>query len=135
AGRWRVPHEPTLRPVLPLARHLHDLTMAARWRNGLTRVTRRHDDALARLDPFEFESLIAEHYRRQGYDVERVGHAGTHFDGGIDLKLRRGDEYIVVQCKRETAYKVPHNVGHELIGVMCTQGATGAIVVSIGEFT
>ena len=109
--------------------------MASHWRRGRTRVTHRRDDKLARLDPSAFEALIAEHYRRQGYKVERVGHGGAHFDGGIDLKLRRGDEYVVVQCKRENAYQVTHNVGHELIGVMCTQGATGAIVVNSGEFT
>ena len=105
------------------------------WRKGRPPVRHRRDDKLARLDPAAFEAHIAEYYRRQGYDVERVGHGGAHFDGGIDLKLRRGDEYIVVQCKRENAYQVTHNVGHELIGVMCTQGATGAIVVNSGEFT
>ncbi|MGY1520273.1 restriction endonuclease [Luteimonas sp. A482] len=108
---------------------------AYRWRKGRTPVRYRRDDKLARLDPSAFEALIAGHYRRQGYAVERVGHGGAHFDGGIDLKLRRGDDYIVVQCKRENAYKVTHNVSHELIGVMCTQGATGAIVVNTGEFT
>jgi len=80
-------------------------------------------------------SVIAGRYRALGYNVERVGHGGSHFDGGIDLKLRRGAEYIVVQCKRENVYKVTHNVGHELLGVMCTEGATGAIVVNAGEFT
>lgn len=106
-----------------------------RSRQGRPPVRNRRDDKLARLDPAAFEAQVAEHYRRLGYDVERVGHGGAHFDGGIDLKLRRGDEYIVVQCKRENAYQVTHNVGHELIGVMCTQGATGAIVVNSGEFT
>ncbi len=95
----------------------------------------RRDDELARLDPSAFESLIADHYRAAGYSVERIGHGGRHFDGGIDLKLRRGCEYVVVQCKRENAYQITHNVGHELIGVMCTQGATGAIVITSGEFT
>ncbi|WP_298578290.1 restriction endonuclease [uncultured Luteimonas sp.] len=106
-----------------------------RWQKGRSPVRNRRDDRLARLHPAAFEARVAEHYRRQGYDVERVGHGGAHFDGGIDLKLRRGDEYIVVQCKRESAYQVTHNVGHELIGVMCTQAATGAIVVNSGEFT
>lgn len=106
-----------------------------RWRKHRPPVRNRRDDKLARLQPAAFEAQVAEHYRRQGYDVERVGHGGAHFDGGIDLKLRRGNEYVVVQCKRENAYQVTHNVGHELIGVMCTQGATGAIVVNSGEFT
>ena len=108
---------------------------AYRTRSGRPRVTNPRDDRLARLDPAEFEALIATHYRRQGYEVERVGHGGAHFDGGIDLKLRRGSEYVVVQCKRENVFQVTHNVGHELLGVMCTQGATGAIVVNTGEFT
>jgi len=105
------------------------------WQKGRPPVRNRRDDQFARLHPAAFEGRVAEHYRRQGYKVERVGHGGAHFDGGIDLELRRGDEYIVVQCKRENAYQVTHNVGHELIGVMCTQGATGAIVVNSGEFT
>lgn len=41
----------------------------------------------------------------------------------------------MVQCKRDNASQVIHNVGHELIGVMCTEGATGAIVVNSGEYT
>lgn len=106
-----------------------------RARYGRPRVTNPRDDRLARLDPAEFEALVATHYRRQGYEVERVGRGGAHFDGGIDLKLRRGSEYIVVQCKRENVYQVTHTVGHQLLGVMCTQGATGAIVVNTGEFT
>lgn len=106
-----------------------------RSRDGWQRVVNPRDDKLARLDPGAFEALVATHYRELGYEVERIGHGGAHFDGGIDLKLRRGAEYIVVQCKRENVRQVTHNVGHELIGVMCTQGATSAIVVNAGEFT
>ncbi|MET0936711.1 MAG: restriction endonuclease, partial [Luteibacter sp.] len=87
----------------------------------------------------EFERLIGEHYASRGYRVEHsgTGASGTHrkYDGGIDLKLFRGDEYIVVQCKRENVFQVTHNVVHELIGVMHTQGATGAIVVNAGEYS
>ncbi|MDR6990655.1 restriction endonuclease [Luteimonas sp. 3794] len=106
-----------------------------RDRRGLQPVENRRYDRLSQVSPSAFEQLIADHYRKLGYSVERVGHGGAHFDGGIDLKLRRGSEYILVQCKRENAYKVTHNVGHELLGVMCTQGATSAIVVNTGEFT
>lgn len=106
-----------------------------RDRRSLQPVENRRYDRLSQVSPSAFEQLIADHYRTHGYSVERVGHGGAHFDGGIDLKLRRGAEFIVVQCKRENAYKVTHNVGHELLGVMCTQGATSAIVVNTGEFT
>lgn len=106
-----------------------------RDRRGLQPVENRRYDRLSQVSPSAFEQLIADRYRKLGYSVERVGHGGAHFDGGIDLKLRRGGEFVVVQCKRENAYKVTHNVGHELLGVMCTQGATSAIVVNTGEFT
>jgi hypothetical protein len=70
--------------------------------------------------------------------VEHVGTGGAgtnRTDGGIDLKLFRDQEVILVQCKHWNCWKVPHNDVHQLIGVMHTAGATGAIVVTSGEFT
>ena len=65
----------------------------------------RWDDALSRVDPTEFERLLAQHYRREGWTVDHVGAAATgrSYDGGIDLKLRRGHEYVLVHCKRWNA--------------------------------
>ena len=104
---------------------------------GLKSVRNRRDDALSRVGWEEFELLLGGYYHRQGYLVEHVGSGGSRpgFDGGIDLKLRKDDEYIVVQCKRWNAYKVPHNDVHQLLGVMVNQCATGAILVTSGEFT
>ncbi|MFT3898530.1 MAG: restriction endonuclease [Thermomonas sp.] len=104
---------------------------------GLKSVRNRRDDALSRVGWEDFERLLADHYRGEGYVVEHVGSGGSRpgYDGGIDLKLRKKDEYIVVQCKRWNAYKVPHNDVHQLLGVMVNQGATGAILVTSGEFT
>ncbi|HEY5802896.1 MAG TPA: restriction endonuclease [Lysobacter sp.] len=104
---------------------------------GLKPVTRRHDDSLSRVGWEQFEALLAAYYRSQGYEVEQVGTGATghKFDGGVDLKLRRDDSHILVQCKRWTAMKVPHNAVHELLGIMVNQGATGAILITSGEFT
>ena len=81
--------------------------------------------------------MIANYYRGQGYQVEEVGTGatGAKFDGGLDLKLRKDNEYILVQCKHWNAMKVTHNAVHELLGIMVNQGATGAILVSSGEFS
>lgn len=46
----------------------------------------------------EFEHLVGEAYRRQGFVVEETGSASG--DGGIDLLLSRGRERILVQCKQ-----------------------------------
>lgn len=104
---------------------------------ALKPVSRRHDDALSRVGWEQFEALVAGHYRSQGYQIEHVGtgETGRCSDGGVDLKLRRDDSYILVQCKRWTAMKVPHNAVHELLGIMVNQGATGAILITSGEFT
>ena len=80
---------------------------------------------------------MADHYRGHGWEVEHVGTggSGSRFDGGIDLKLRRPNEYVVVQCKHWNAKQVPHNAVHELLGIMVNEGATGAILATSGEFT
>ncbi|MGY0634800.1 restriction endonuclease [Luteimonas sp. A478] len=106
-------------------------------RHRLKHVSRRHNDALAKIRWDRLEHLLADHYRAQGYNVDHVGTggAGARFDGGIDLKLRRGTEYVVVQVKHWNAYQVPHNEVHQLIGLMVNDGATGAVLITSGEFT
>lgn len=104
---------------------------------GLKSVNHRRNDVLSRIRWERLEALLAEHYRREGYQVEHVGTGATkqRFDGGIDLKLHKDDAYILVQSKHWNAYKVTHNAVHELLGLMVNEGATGAILVSSGEFT
>ncbi|MCD9030188.1 restriction endonuclease [Luteimonas sp. Y-2-2-4F] len=106
-------------------------------RGKLKSVAHRRHDALARVRWDRLEHLLADHYRDAGYAVEHVGTGATaaEFDGGIDLKLRRGSEYLLVQVKHWNAYKVPHNAVHELIGLTINEGASGAILATSGEFT
>ena len=100
---------------------------------GLKRVANRRNDALAQTHWAEVERLLVAYYRHAGYSVEHCGTAGNgrRFDGGVDLKLRRDNEYIVVQCKHWNAMKVTHNAVHQLLGIMINEGATGAIVVTL----
>lgn len=100
-------------------------------------VRHRRDDGLSRVSWQEFERLLAVYYRGQGYEVEHCGTGvvASRFDGGIDLKLRRGVEYVLVQCKHWNAWQVAHNDVHQLLGLMVNEGATGAILVTSGEFT
>lgn len=105
--------------------------------NGLKNVRNRRTDSLSRVGWDQLESLLAIYYRGRGYRVDHVGTAAsnTRFDGGIDLKLYKDGEYIVVQCKHWNAKQVPHNDVHQLLGIMVNESATGAILVSSGEFT
>ncbi len=81
----------------------------------------------------QFEQLVGEAFRRQGFRVAELGGAGP--DGGVDLMLTKGGEQHLVQCKQWRAYKVGVDVVRELYGVMAARGAAGGFVVTSGRFT
>jgi len=97
----------------------------------------RASDALDGMSWREFEMLVGEGFRLQGYEVVETGGGGA--DGGIDLVLtrpgRNGGEKFLVQCKQWRAFKVGVDVVRELYGVMAARGATGGFVVTSGRFT
>lgn len=90
-------------------------------------------DALNGMSWAEFELLVGEAFRLQGYSVVEVGGSGP--DGGIDLTLTKGSEKFLVQCKQWKAFKVGVTVVRELYGVMAARGAAGGFVVTSGRFT
>lgn len=90
-------------------------------------------DALHGMSWREFEMLVGEAFRLQGYAVTELGGAGA--DGGVDLVLRKGSEKFLVQCKQWKAFKVSVDVVRELYGVMAAQGAAGGFVITAGSFT
>jgi len=109
--------------------------LGRRKRAGLINdvATGKSDDALRGMSWRDFEILVGEAFRLQGYSVTETGGGGA--DGGIDLKLKKGNEVFLVQCKQWRAYKVSVNVVRELFGVMSAEGATGGFVVTSGIFT
>jgi len=94
-------------------------------------------DALDGMSWREFEMLVGEGFRMQGYQVVETGGGGA--DGGVDLVLSRpgknGAEKFLVQCKQWRAFKVGVDVVRELYGVMAAKGAAGGFVVTSGRFT
>ena len=90
-------------------------------------------DALDGMSWREFEMLVGEAFRLQGYRVTELGGSGP--DGGIDLVLGKGSEKFLVQCKQWKAFKVGVTVVRELYGVMAAKGAAGGFVVTSGRFT
>lgn len=81
----------------------------------------------------QFEQLVGEAFRRQGYAVEETGGGGA--DGGVDLRLRRSGKTTLVQCKQWKSWKLGVRVVRELYGVMASEGAVAGIVVTCGRFT
>lgn len=90
-------------------------------------------DVLDGMSWQQFERLVGEAFRLQGYRVAESGGGGA--DGGVDLVLRRDGEKFLVQCKQWRAFRVGVDVVRELYGVMAAKGATGGFVVTSGRFT
>jgi len=89
--------------------------------------------ALDEMSWREFETLVGEAFRLQGYHVTETGGGGA--DGGVDLVLAKGRETFLVQCKQWKAFRVSVDVVRELYGVMAARGAAGGFVVTSGRFT
>ncbi|WP_296218486.1 restriction endonuclease [Pseudomonas sp. UBA2684] len=81
----------------------------------------------------QFEQLVGEAFRRQGFTVTESGGNGP--DGGIDLILHKGSEKHLVQCKQWRATKVGVAAVREFFGLIAAEGATGGFVVTSGSFT
>jgi restriction system protein len=94
-------------------------------------------DAIDQMNWRDFERLVAEAFRLQGYQVLETGGGGA--DGGVDMVLSKpkqnGREKVLVQCKHWRAQRVGVDVVRELYGVMAARGAAGGIVVTSGRFT
>ncbi|KQX22120.1 restriction endonuclease [Variovorax sp. Root434] len=90
-------------------------------------------DVLQGMSWREFEVLVGEGFRLQGYQVVENFEPGP--DDGIDLMLRKDGEKYLVQCKQWRAFKVGVPVVRELYGAMAAKGAAGGFVVTSGRFT
>lgn len=93
----------------------------------------QHPDALDRMSWQDFEILVGEYFRRQGFGVTHNGGGGA--DGGVDVVLQNGTDCHLVQCKHWRAMRVGVQPVRELYGVMAAHGVAGGFVVSSGEFT
>jgi restriction system protein len=81
----------------------------------------------------DFEYLVAEAFRRQGYQVEfSLGHGA---DGGVDLTLHLDGRTSLVQCKQWKVFSVGPPVIREMFGLMTAEQADEAIIVTSGKFT
>ena len=108
------------------------------WRRGKT--ARLHavaaagrPDTLNAVSWQDFEILVGEYFRRQGYGVTDNGGGGA--DGGVDVVLQGDDGTYLVQCKHWRALRVGVQPVRELYGVMAAHGSVGGFVVTSGEFT
>ena len=110
---------------------------AVSWANARRRRTlhdtRRDLDSLAEISWREFEMLVGESFRRQGYEVVENGLGGK--DGGIDLIVSRDGRRELVQCKQWKRRQVGAATVREMWGLVGHHGADAVHIVSLGSFT
>ncbi|UYK84980.1 restriction endonuclease [Xanthomonas sacchari] len=81
----------------------------------------------------QFELLVGEAFRRQGYAVEETGLGGA--DGGIDPVLRKDGRRTLAQCKQRKRQQVGVSVVREMYGLLAHHQADAVKIVCVGSYT
>jgi restriction system protein len=89
-------------------------------------------DSIRAMSWRDFERLVGEAYRRQGYAVKETGGGGP--DGGIDLVLQKDGKHVV-QCKHWKAYRVGVKEIRELLGLVTAELPERGVLITSGRFT
>ena len=95
--------------------------------------TRTDLESLAAGGWRQFEKLVGEAFRRQGYTVEETSLGGA--DGGIDLILRKDGRRTLVQCKQWKRQRVGVSIVREMAGLLAHHHADAVKIVCIGSYT
>lgn len=90
-------------------------------------------ESLRAMNWRQFEVLVGEAFRRQGYRIEETGLGGA--DGGIDLRLHKDGKTTLVQCKQWRSQRVDVKVVREMYGLLAHHGADTIKIVAIGDYT
>lgn len=101
--------------------------------NGMRFDRQTGTQSIRQLGWQEFEALLSEAFRRQGFAVEHTG--GPQPDGGVDQRLTKAGAVTLVQCKHWKSRRVGVGVVRELLGVVASERAQSGIVVTSGTFT
>ena len=88
------------------------------------------------LDAAEFEWLVGEVFRREGWTVDETGSQDAP-DGNIDLRLRKGGESRIVQCKRWTSWQVGVDEIRAFAGTLAREQLpmNAGVFVTLSSFT
>jgi restriction system protein len=89
--------------------------------------------ALRKMPWRDFETLVGEALRRDGFNVDERGSSGP--GSGVDLALWINDQMIIVQCKRWDMKKIDISAVKQLYNCMPAEGADACLFVTSGEYT
>jgi restriction system protein len=87
------------------------------------------------LNSEEFEWLVGEVFRRDDWRVNETGHQDRS-DGNVDLRMTKGGQRMIVQCKRWTSWQVGVDEIRRFAGTLMREGLPGSAgtFVTLSEF-
>lgn len=91
----------------------------------------RGAEELRALAPSDFELLVGEAFRRQGYEVR--GRATHALESGADLELHRDGEVFLVRCIQQRHSRAAPV--RDFFSVLSRSGASGGFLVTCGRFS
>jgi restriction system protein len=88
------------------------------------------------LTAAEFEWLVGEVFRREGWEVRETGRQDAP-DGNVDLELIRAGQRMIVQCKRWWSHSVGVKEVREFAGTLTRESLSpsAGIFVTLSDFT
>ena len=91
---------------------------------------------LRRLSAQEFEWLVGEIFRREGWKVQETGNQSGP-DGNVDLRLAKDRSRVIVQCKRWESRLVGVDEIRAFGGTLLREGLPGSagMFVTLSDFT
>jgi restriction endonuclease Mrr len=89
--------------------------------------------AISGLAQTEVERVVAEAYRRRGYQVVALASSGAQPDAG--LLLTKATQRLLLQCKYWNTRKIAEMPVRELYGMMAAHNANAGMLITSGSFT
>jgi restriction system protein len=89
--------------------------------------------AISGLAQKEVEWVVAEAYRRQGYQVVALATSTSKPDAG--MLLTKATQRLLLQCKYWSTRKIAEMPVRELYGMMAAHSANAGILITSGSFT
>jgi len=92
------------------------------------------NDALSRIPWQDFEILVANRYRRHGWQVAHCANGpGLRAGSEVDLRMEKEGEVALVRCRHESQSGLDARAIERLLARAADEAATQVIVIDSGE--
>jgi hypothetical protein len=93
------------------------------------------NDALSRVAWQDFEILVANRYRRHGWEVAHCGDGrpGFRAETEVDLRMKKDGQLALVQCRHESLVRLDAGTVERLLATAAEVRANQVIVIASAE--